>query len=166
MIFPRMVDTFADLVPSEDQPDGELVFVRDSFSLWISLDGRWFGVFNSELQGVIDDNQLRLDALEGASTGAPGETSGDIVSVVSNPGVAEVITSLNNPALKIFNYSMNNLYYDVFDGSTLLGSGAVDHDSTSVFHPNVLASLRIEFKLHPNSPFIPGGHIVVESAGG
>ena len=117
MLFPRMVDTFTDLRLAADQPEGELVFVRDSFSLWIFLDDRWFGVFNSELQGVIDDNQLRLDALESAGTSTPGETSGDVVTGLESAGV---ITSMNNPAVKIFNYSANNLYYDVYNGSTLL----------------------------------------------
>ena len=112
MIFPRMVDTFTDLVPSEDQPDGEIVFVRDSFSLWISLDGRWFGVFNSELQGVIDDNQQRLDRLESASAavGTVESPSSHTIDYVSG-NVASITTSSTHPHVRINNDTVNDVLY-------------------------------------------------------
>ena len=166
MLFPRIVDSFSDLRQTANQSEegnGELVYARDSSSLWIFLETRWVNIFSSELQGAIDDNTLRLERLELAGTSTPGETSGDVVTGLEH---AFVLTSTTNPAIKIFNYGNNNLYYDVFNGTELLGSGEVDHNSTSIFHPNTLASLRIEFRLHPNTPLLEGGHIVVETAGG
>ena len=166
MIFPRIVESFRDLRLTANQAEegnGELVYAKDSSSLWIFIDTRWINIFNNQLQGAIDDNTLRLERLELAGTSTPGETSGDVVTGL---GPAFVLTSTTNPAIKIFNYSSNNLYYDVFNDTELLGSGEVDHNSTSIFHPNTLASLRIEFRLHPNTPLLEGGHIVVETAGG
>ena len=133
MLFPRMVDSFTDLRLTADQPEGELVFVRDSFSLWIFLDDRWFGVFNSELQGVIDDNQLRLDALESAttSTGTVESVSSHTIDYVSGD-VASVITSDSNPHVRINNDTVNDISFVAQSGDDVTEGFVNSHETTII----------------------------------
>ena len=132
MVFPRIVDSFSELRPSGTQQNGELVYARDSSSLWIFLETRWINIFSSELQGAIDDNTLRLERLESSNSavGTIESISTHTLNYNTSP-TGTVTTSDSVPHIRINNDSVNDINYTAIAGDST-ATGLINSHETVI----------------------------------
>ena len=120
----------------------------------------------------IDDITVRINSLENTSTGAPDTTSGSVLEVTGQVGEqlsTSIETSVNNPAIKIFNASDSEFTFVSVHNNNLLSSSHSGYNtltprSTKILHHEGLGMTTLTF-INISSEPTPG-HIVIESAGG
>ena len=133
MLFPRIVQNIDDLETNNTQPENEMVFVLDSGGLWIFIEGRWRGVFHNELQDVIDNNELRLDALESNSTTVNTVESVSTHTLNYNTSPTGTVTTSDSvPHIRINNDSVNDITYTATAGDTSLRGLINSHETVII----------------------------------
>lgn len=133
MLFPRIVQNIDDLEDNNLQQDNEMVFVVDSGGLWIFYEGRWRGVFHNELQDVIDNNELRLDALESNSTTVNTVESVSTHTLNYNTSPTGTVTTSDEvPHIRINNDSVNDINYTAIAGDSTAAGLINSHETVII----------------------------------
>ena len=115
-------------------------------------------------QNTITTLQGQVTALTNTNAQSSEVTSGHVVDITAGQRMAEVDTSTNNPAVKMFNASAYNFTYtSVSNGHTI--TGFLENGRTVVYHHPTTGEVDITFS-HSGTITDANQYIIVESAGG